>query len=232
MYYLISFLPSRKALQVTIIDIAICVNLWRRLESDHLKGCVLVYLVVLNPELIKPADSINNINTSARGPDNDIVALMYTGGTTGLPKGVMLTHSNLVSAVLSVLYNQPVSVEEREAMSGKRAMMAVAPMCHIQGYLTLCIVLRAAMMCLMLGRFDPGEILETIEEYKMSTFGGLPVMYQMLINHPDFRKRDLSSITSSISGGAALAPELARIWHEVVGSEVGQGYGLTESAGM
>ncbi len=165
-------------------------------------------------------------------PDNDIVALMYTGGTTGLPKGVMLTHSNLVSAVLSVLYNQPISAEEREAMSGKRTMMAVAPLCHIQGYLTLCIVLRAAMMCLMLGRFDPGEILETIEDYKISVFGGLPVMYQMIINHPDFRKRDLSSITSSISGGAALAPELARIWHEVVGSEVGQGYGLTESAGM
>ncbi|MHA1526566.1 MAG: class I adenylate-forming enzyme family protein, partial [Promethearchaeota archaeon] len=165
-------------------------------------------------------------------PDNDIVALMYTGGTTGLPKGVMLTHRNLVSAVLSVLYNQPISVEERESMSGKRTMMAVAPMCHIQGYLTLCIVLRAAMMVLMLGRFDPGEILETIEDYKISTFGGLPVMYQMIINHPDFRRRDLSSITSSISGGAALAPELARIWHEVVGSEVGQGYGLTESAGM
>ena len=165
-------------------------------------------------------------------PDNDLVALMYTGGTTGFPKGVMLSHTNMVSAVLSVLYNIPLPMEEIIQMRAQRTTMAVAPLCHIQGYLTLCIVLRGAGMCLMLGKFDSGLILKTIEEYKISSFGGLPVMYQMLINHPDFRKRDLSSIESSISGGAALAPELAKIWHEVVGSEVGQGYGLTESSGM
>ncbi len=165
-------------------------------------------------------------------PDNDLAALMYTGGTTGFPKGVMLSHTNMVAAVLSVLYNIPLPMEEIIPMRAQRTTMAVAPLCHIQGYLTLCIVLRGAGMCLMLGKFDSGLILKTIEEYKITSFGGLPVMYQMLINHPDFRKRDLSSIESSISGGAALAPELAKIWYEVIGSEVGQGYGLTESSGM
>jgi long-chain acyl-CoA synthetase len=88
----------------------------------------------------------------------------------------------------------------------------------------------AAAMLLMFASFDPAEILEAIEYYRIQLFVGVPVMYQMLINCPDFTERDLSSIESSASGSAALPPELNKKWEQVVGIKVGQGFGLTEAS--
>ncbi|MFX1260138.1 MAG: class I adenylate-forming enzyme family protein, partial [Promethearchaeota archaeon] len=86
------------------------------------------------------------------------------------------------------------------------------------------------IMQIMFSSFNPGEVLEAIEYYRIRRFIGVPVMYQMLINHPDFTERDLSSLEISGSGSAALAPELAKKWTSVVGTETGQGYGLTEAS--
>jgi long-chain acyl-CoA synthetase len=88
-------------------------------------------------------------------------------------------------------------------------------------------VLYAAWMFVMFD-FNPSEVLEAIEHYKINLFAGVPVMFQMLINSPEFTERDLSSIEIAASGSAALAPELAKKWEEVVGIKVSQGYGLTE----
>jgi long-chain acyl-CoA synthetase len=82
----------------------------------------------------------------------------------------------------------------------------------------------------MFQSFNATEVLEAIEYYKVSTYVGVPVMYQMLVNHPDFYERDLSSIETSNSGSAALPPEIAKKWEEVVGTKVGQGFGLTETS--
>lgn len=163
-------------------------------------------------------------------PVNDIAALLFTGGTTGLPKGVMLTHNNLISDVLSLIFNSDEPREELEALWGTAVILSILPLCHTFGFTVVIIAMFAAAMLLMFASFDPAEILEAIEYYRIQLFVGVPVMYQMLINCPDFTERDLSSIESSASGSAALPPELNKKWEQVVGIKVGQGFGLTEAS--
>ena len=162
-------------------------------------------------------------------PINDLAALLFTGGTTGLPKGVMLTHNNLVADALSVLLmnGEP---EEEEDQFGKAVALAVLPLCHTFGFEVLIAALYGAAMLVMFSSFNASEVLEAIEYYKVTNYVGVPVMFQMLINDPDFTERDLSSLEEANSGSAALAPELAKRWETVVGTKVGQGFGLTETS--
>jgi long-chain acyl-CoA synthetase len=162
-------------------------------------------------------------------PSENLVALLFTGGTTGLPKGVMLTHTNLVSCTLSYLLMGGEAEEEIENF-GKTVNLSVLPMCHSFGFLVSIIALFGAAMLVVFDSFNPSEILEAIEYFKVNNFVGVPVMYQMLINSPDFTERDLSSLEEANSGTAALAPELAKRWEQVVGIKVGQGFGLTETS--
>ncbi|MHA1986609.1 MAG: class I adenylate-forming enzyme family protein [Promethearchaeota archaeon] len=161
-------------------------------------------------------------------PLNDIAALMFTGGTTGLPKGVMLTHNNLIHDLLIALHNTEDTFEELEAQGGKETVLGILPLCHVMGHEVLIWVLYGAATLVMFS-FNPSEVLEAIEHYKVRTFAGVPVMYQMIINNPDFTERDLSSLESAATGSAALAPDLSKRWEEVVGFRVSQGFGLTEA---
>jgi long-chain acyl-CoA synthetase len=162
-------------------------------------------------------------------PNEDTAALLYTGGTTGLPKGVMLTHNNLVSNSLCTLYMAG-EREEDEEQFGKQVNLSVIPLCHSFGFQVLIIASFGVAMLVMFESFNPSEILEAIEYYGVENYVGVPVMFQMLINSPDFTERDLSSLTEANSGSAALAPELNNKWEEVTGFKVGQGYGLTETS--
>ena len=160
-------------------------------------------------------------------PTKDIAALLFTGGTTGLPKGVMLTHQNLVYNALQASIANYSSIEEIEAMEGKETNLSILPLCHAMGFTVLNIMLAGAMMLLMFP-FDPAEVMKAIEEYRIKILVAVPVMFQMIINHPDFTERDLSCLESATSGSAALAPDLARRFEGVVGIKVAQAYGLTE----
>jgi long-chain acyl-CoA synthetase len=159
-------------------------------------------------------------------PINDIVALMFTGGTTGLPKGVIWTHDGVLHSCINLIYSSGDTYEENVANS---VNLSILPLCHAMGFGILIIALYLAAMLVMLP-FNPSEILKAIEFYEIKLFVGVPVMYQMLINSPDFTETDFSSLESAGSGSAALAPEFNKKWEEVVGFKVGQGYGLTESS--
>lgn len=162
-------------------------------------------------------------------PQDDVAALLFTGGTTGLPKGVMLTHSNIVADGLACINMSKESLDEN---FGKAATLAILPLCHTFVFTVVILALHMGAMMLMLRSFDPGKVLELIERYEIGLFVGVPVMYQMLVNHPDFKegKRDLSSLEGATSGSAALPPEISRTWEDRTGTKVGQGFGLTETS--
>ena len=155
-------------------------------------------------------------------PKSDVAALQYTGGTTGVPKGAMLTHLNLVS-------NAVMCAEWLTARTSSEVFLTVLPLFHIYGMTTsmnAAIYLAGAMV--LLPRCDEKEVLKTIEDYKVTIFCGVPTMYSMLVSHPDVGKYDLSSIKFCISGAAPLNVEVQRRFMKATGGVLVEGYGLSE----
>ncbi len=161
-------------------------------------------------------------------PKEDLCALMYTGGTTGLPKGVMLTHYNVV---VNVIQTQVSYTGNRVAETfGRGAIAAVLPMCHVFGFTMVQGYIFTKSMMIMYRGFDPELVMKHIEQYKCTTFIGIPLMYHLMINHPSFGKYDLSSLSVSASGADSLPIHLSEKWKEKTGEHVGQGYGLSEAS--
>ncbi len=162
-------------------------------------------------------------------PMNDIATLLYTGGTTGLPKGVMLTHDNIVADVLCTVY---MNKTEYEDVLGREVVISVLPLCHSFGFNVLIITIIIGAMIIMEGDFFPNKIMEHIQDYEVRNFTGVPLMFQMIVNHPDFGKYDLNSLETSISGSTTLPSETAKKWMKQVRADLRltQGYGLTEAS--
>jgi len=157
-------------------------------------------------------------------PMEDLAALQYTGGTTGVPKGAMLTHHNLLSnAVAFAMW-----LRLREA---EEVLMAVLPLFHIYGMTTsMNAPVYAAGTMVLIPRFDPKEVLEAIEKHRVTVFCGVPTMYIMLLNYPEVARYDLSSVCFCVSGGATLPPDVQRKFIELTGGVLIEGYGLTEAS--
>lgn len=194
------------------------------------KNVILLGTDEEKPDTITFTELITNVSPNPPDVDvdpvKDIVALMFTGGTTGLPKGVIWTHDGLLHSCLSLAYASGDTYEENV---GNGVNLSILPLCHAMGFGILIIALYLAAMLVMFP-FNPSEVLKAIENYQVKLFIGVPVMYQMIINSPDFSETDFSSLESAGSGSAALAPEFNKKWEETIGFKVGQGYGLTESS--
>ncbi len=180
-------------------------------------------------------------------PRKDLAHLAYTGGTTGVSKGVMLTHFNVVinvlqvahwaaggdvgckDGILNVLREEGDREEERAFRFGKGKALIVVPWFHAMGaigYLNQPIYAGATMV--VFPRFDPGQYLQAIEKYEADAIGGAPQLFIPLVNHPDFKKYNLSSIKLVASGAAPLpVPVLEQMLKSFPGV-IGEGYGLTE----
>jgi len=159
-------------------------------------------------------------------PKEDLFVLLYTGGTTGTPKGVMLTHYNITTNVYQMLGLEPASPEEE----GRVSCITVLPMCHAFGFSQVQLYIAQKAMMILYNGFDTEDIMRYVELYRTENFVGIPLMFQLLINDPNFEKYDLSSLSRVISGASPLPQELVRRWKDVVGSDVGQGYGLSEAS--
>ncbi|MCL6635359.1 MAG: long-chain fatty acid--CoA ligase [Peptococcaceae bacterium] len=160
-------------------------------------------------------------------PGEDVALLQYTGGTTGVSKGVMLTHRNLVANALQIIEFLNPAIEDRK----KEVMLTALPLFHVYG-MTVAMNTAVALGCaqVLLPRFDPGEVLAAIQNYRVTFFPGAPTMYVAIINNPEVGKYDLTSIKGCISGSAPLPVQVQREFERLTGGMLVEGYGLSESS--
>ena len=155
------------------------------------------------------------------GPD-DVAFLTYTSGTTGVPKGAMNTHGNVVFN--SEAYRRWMDLTPNDSVLG------IAPLFHITGIVAHITVALLVPMPLVLGfRFDPGNMLDLIERYKPTFTVGAITAFIALMNDPSWDGRDLSSLTKVYSGGAPIAPATVERFQREAGAYIHNIYGLTET---
>ncbi|OBZ11477.1 long-chain fatty acid--CoA ligase [Bacillus sp. FJAT-26390] len=155
----------------------------------------------------------------------ELAVLQYTGGTTGTPKGVMLSHGNLIANTMQI------SAWCYKAEDGKERFLAALPLFHVFGLTVLMnmSVLRAGTL-ILLPRFEVETVLQTINQQKPTIFPGAPTMYVALIHHKAAAKTDLSSINVCISGSSALPLEVQEQFESMTGGRLIEGYGLSEAS--
>jgi long-chain acyl-CoA synthetase len=158
-------------------------------------------------------------------PKEDVAALVYTGGTTGLSKGAMLTHHNMVS---NALQTATWFVDTKE---GEEGIMCVLPFFHSYGLSAVMNVgISKAMKLVLLPRFELEMCLKAIQKEKPTLFPGVPRIYIAINESPESSKYDLSSIRACFSGAAPLPVAVAEKFEKITGGRLVEGYGLTETS--
>jgi acyl-CoA synthetase (AMP-forming)/AMP-acid ligase II len=159
-------------------------------------------------------------------PAEDLVALPYSSGTTGLPKGVMLTHRNLVANLC-----QAEGMRNFECFGEQDITMAVLPFFHIYGMVVIMMLgLAGGGTILVMPRFDMMEFLTFVQKYRVTILPLVPPIVLGLVKHPAVAQFDLSSVRLIFSGAAPLGEEMARALSQKLGCPVVQGYGMTEAS--
>jgi long-chain acyl-CoA synthetase len=156
----------------------------------------------------------------------EIALIQYTGGTTGVPKGAMLSHQNMTANARQVHALDP-------RAGAPDRIVGVLPFFHV--FANTCVLNRTVLaggMIAMLPRFDAKVTLATIARIKATALPGVPTMYQALLDHPNMARTSFKSLRVCISGGAPLVPALKTKFERATGARVVEGYGLTESAGV
>jgi long-chain acyl-CoA synthetase len=159
-------------------------------------------------------------------PAEDVAVLQYTGGTTGVPKGAMLTHRNLYTNTLqSWTWAGPLTRQ------GDERYLMVIPYFHIYGQ-TVGLLLGAwnGAMQIPIPKFDPNLLIEAIKQYKPTFFPGAPTLYISMLNHPEIKKCGLENVRRFNSGSAPLPLEVIERFEKLSGAMLYEGYGLTEAS--
>jgi long-chain acyl-CoA synthetase len=179
--------------------------------------------VHLFPKLLHtPPHAVSGVEIN---PEHDLALLQYTGGTTGQPKGAMLTHRNLVANAYQARLWDP------DVVRGDEVVLAALPIFHVYG-LTMCLtmpILTAATIVL-LPTFDLGLLFSAIDKWRPTVFPGVPPMYDQIVHSRRTGRHDLRSIRTCVSGAMRLPPELVESFAKVTGGRLVEGYGLTESS--
>ena len=158
-------------------------------------------------------------------PEKDIAVLQYTGGTTGVPKGAMLTHANISANA------EQVRIWLGETKPGDERMLCVIPFFHVFAMTAaMNLGIGSAAELILLPRFDLKQVLETIDEKHPTLFPAVPTIYGAINGFDGIDKFDLSSIRYCISGGAPLPPEVKLSFEKKSGCVLVEGYGLTEAS--
>jgi long-chain acyl-CoA synthetase len=198
---------------------------WPKRIALAVVGRKAVAPVPRRADVVEWDDCLGGEPTPVALEPDDLALLQYTGGTTGRPKGAMLSHGNLASNALQV--------EAIDPFTGRDVILGVLPLFHV--FANTCVLNRtvANKGCIaMLPRFDAGQALKTLARVKATAFPGVPTMYQALLDHPRLARTDFSSLKVCISGGAPLPAAVREKWEAATGSRLVEGYGLTESSGV
>lgn len=158
---------------------------------------------------------------------NDIAFLQYTGGTTGVSKGAVLSHQNIVGNMLQI-----VEWMKTAFTPGKEIIVTALPLYHIFSLTVNCLALTSfgAQNILITNPRDIPLFIKTLQKYKFTVFTGVNTLYNALMNHPDFSKINFSSLKLSVAGAMALQKAVADRWKQKTGTSVFEGYGLTEAS--
>ncbi|MGE5576615.1 MAG: long-chain-fatty-acid--CoA ligase [Syntrophothermus sp.] len=158
-------------------------------------------------------------------PAEDLALLQYTGGTTGVSKGVMLTHRNLVANALQI----------KEwffgAKMAQERIFTALPLFHVYGMtVAMNYAMTIAAALILVPKFDIDEVLRTINEHRPTMFPGAPTMYVAVNHHPRVAEYDISSIRFCLSGSAPLPVEVQQEFERLTGGRLVEGYGLSEAS--
>jgi long-chain acyl-CoA synthetase len=225
-----------------------------RREAEALKHLIFIEDIVPEGTLSFDVLIKNQPNTLAiEDTDNeDTAVIIYTAGTTGNPKGVMLTHYNWYTHVSGyyetvLLDSWGVSttgeIRDRDTSAGvkkektgevygvtrDRVSLITLPLFHGYGVFALNLEFLTGGQLIVLSRWDTEEAMKAIERYKVTEFRGVPTMYIQLLNHPAALNYNLSSLKFCICGSAPMPLEVARSWKERYGIDIWEGYGLSEA---
>jgi long-chain acyl-CoA synthetase len=157
-------------------------------------------------------------------PD-DLALLQYTGGTTGVAKGVMLTHANILANVMQISAWFP------ELRRGQERLVAILPFFHVFGMtVTMNWALFTGSTIILVPKFQVDEFLKLLQKSKPTIFPGVPTIFVAIVNHPKIADYDLSSIRFCITGSAPMPVEILTQFEKMTGSVIVEGFGLSESS--
>lgn len=166
------------------------------------------------------------IKSFSSTPD-DVVCLQYTGGTTGVAKGAMLTNRNLVANMLQIkAWIAPSGIGEGDIG------LSPLPLYHIFAFSVNCLALFSSGMTtvLVVNARDIPSVIKEFKNHKVSIMTGVNTLFNALLNHPDFASQDFSGLKLGLGGGMAVQRAVAEKWHKVTGSPLIEGFGMTESS--
>ena len=200
----------------------------------HVKKMVPRYSL---PEAIPFLDVLRSGNASgyqpvAEGVLSDPVVLQYTGGTTGVAKGAILTNRNLIANMLQSkeMLSQVDEQGQRILKTGQEILIAPLPLYHIYAFTVhlLCMPFMGNHNILIANPRDTNTFIKFIKPWRFTAFIGLNTLFASLLNHPRFKECDLSGLKLTLSGGTALQESIAQRWHKETGCIISEAYGLTE----
>jgi long-chain acyl-CoA synthetase len=163
-----------------------------------------------------------------QGKHDDTILLQYTGGTTGVSKGAMLTNENLIANMLQIrAVMEPYFKDIKD-----RVALSPLPLYHIFAFSVNCLALMGVGFknVLVTNPRDLPSVIKEFKAHKINLMTGINTLFNALINHPDFAKQDFSHLRVTSGGGMAVQRAVAEKWQQITGSELAEGYGMTESS--
>lgn len=179
--------------------------------------------------VIELYDAISSLNVEQEilvdASEDYIAVILYTSGTTGKPKGVMLTHKNLYSNA-KVAYDLAI---ERGDLN-RRTTIGILPLAHVYGFSSMNSNILLGSSVVIFSKFDVDNIFQCIEQFKVKNFSVVPAMIHGMVSSPNINKYNLTSLESLVSGSASLPVTLIQAFNQKFNADILEGYGLSEAA--